>query len=434
MNRIGWVFFVARRYRRERRSGKASAAGFLSTAGIALGVITLVVVMGVMNGFQLGFIEDILEIRSYNLQISSLDMETALKAADYARSVPSVKAALPFLETQTLVQGRFSDFEAVALRGIPPNAEELDPGLVSQLSVDRGKFDLAGGLVLGGELARALGVRVGDTLTLAALTGEGFAGLVPASHELPVTGIFRSGFYEYDRGLIFTSLELIQEFASVNDKPALGIKLRNRYRIDKPRAALKEEFSSLSGFQDGSTGIVSWRESNRAFFGALRMEKLIMSLLIGVMFLVTAGNIYHSLRRGVQEKRTAIAVLRALGGGQREIQLVFILEGGIMGFLGTFWGLSLGLLLVNHINRLFSLLELLSGWAAGFLNTLFGVQALGGLAITPAAFYLSEVPVRILPLEIFLIAFFAISVSLLSAWGASRDVAGMNPSTILRYE
>jgi lipoprotein-releasing system permease protein len=152
------------------------------------------------------------------------------------------------------------------------------------------------------------------------------------------------------------------------------------------------------------------------------------------MFLVTAGNIYHSLRRGVQEKRSAIAVLRALGGGQREIQLVFVLEGGLMGLTGTFWGLSLGLLLVNHINSLFSFLELLSGWTAAFLNSLFGVQSLGGLAITPAAFYLSEVPVRILPMEIFLIAFFAISVSLLSAWGASRDVSGMNPSTILRYE
>ena len=434
MNRIGWVLFVARRYRRERRSGKASAAGFLSTAGIALGVITLVVVIGVMNGFQLGFIEDILEIRSFDLQVSSLDMDTALRAADSARTLSSVREALPFLETQTLVQGRFSEFEAVVLRGLPSDTGELDPGLVSQLSLDRGEFDLAGGLVLGGELARALGVRIGDTVTLAALTGDGFAGLVPASRELPVTGTFTSGFYEYDRGLAFTSLDRIQEFASVNDRPALGIKLRNRYRIDTALAALNVEFSSLPGFRNGDAEIVSWRESNRAFFGALRMEKLMMSLLIGVMFLVTAGNIYHSLRRGVQEKRSAIAVLRALGGGQREIQLVFVLEGGLMGLTGTFWGLSLGLLLVNHINSLFSFLELLSGWTAAFLNTLFGVQSLGGLAITPAAFYLSEVPVRILPMEIFLIAFFAISVSLLSAWGASRDVSGMNPSTILRYE
>ncbi|WP_319562239.1 ABC transporter permease [Marispirochaeta sp.] len=434
MNRIAWVLFMARRYLKERRSSKGPAAGVLSTAGIALGVVTLVVVIGVMNGFQLGFIEDILEIRSYDLQVSSLDLQTASAAAEKARSVSAVRAALPFIETQTLVQGRFSEFEAAALRGIPANAGELDPGLVQQLSVDQGDFNLAEGLVLGRELARALGVRIGDTVTLAALTGEGFAGLVPSSRELPVTGTFHSGFYEYDRGLVFTSLEIIRDLASVNDRPAVGIKLKNRYRIDAALDTLKNEFDSVAGYQEQGPEIVSWRESNRAFFGALRMEKLIMSLLIGVMFLVTAGNIYHSLRRGVQEKRTAIAVLRALGGGRREIQLIFVLEGGLMGLAGTFWGLSLGLLLVNHINRLFVLLEILSEWTAGLLNTLFGIDALGGLAITPAAFYMSEVPVRILPLEIFLIAFFALFVSLFSAWGASRDIAGMNPSTILRYE
>ena len=164
--------------------------------------------------------------------------------------------------------------------------------------------------------------------------------------------------------------------------------------------------------------VVSWREFNRSFFGALRMEKLTMSLLIGVMFLVVAGNIFHSLRRGVQEKRTAVAVLRALGGGRREIQLVFVLEGGIIGFAGTFWGITLGLLTVTHINSLFRLLDHISS----------------RLAITPATFYLSEVPVRVLPHELFLIAFCALTAAVFSAWAASRDVAAMKPSEILRYE
>ena len=428
MRSRNWIFFVAARYLKERRTSRALAASFLSTAGIAVGVITLVVVIGVMNGFQLGFIEDILEIRSYDLRIDGLGLAEAQETAARLREDSRVRAAVAFLDTQTLAKGRFAAFEAVEIRGVPDGISALDPGLERQLDITEGALRPADGLVLGGELARALGVRLGDSVTLASLAGGGFAGLVPASHEYPVVGIFRSGFYEYDRGLAFTSLEIVEQLASGSDRPVVGIKLDNRYRLNGIVPSIRE------GLPEPEATVVSWREFNRAFFGALRMEKLTMSLLIGVMFLVVAGNIYHSLRRGVQEKRTAIAVLRALGAGSREIQYVFLFEGALIGMMGMFWGVTFGLLIVTHIETLFSLLELLSYWGASILNQVFGLQSAGGLAITPATFYLTEVPVRILPAEILLIAFFALSASVLSAWGASRDIAAMKPSTILRYE
>ena len=301
--------------------------------------------------------------------------------------------------------------------GLPVDAETLDPTLVQQLELVEGQFDLVGGLVLGKELARALGVRLGDSVTLAALTGSGFAGLVPADVEFPVRGIFKSGFYEYDRGLIFTSLEHAGRLAVDGDEPVVGVKLVNRYRLNTIISVVD---GLLAGRAQGGE-LVSWREYNRAFFGALRMEKLTMSLLIGVMFIVVAGNIYHSLRRGVQEKRTAVAVLRAMGAGSRQIQLIFVLEGFLIGLKGTASGIALGLLTATHIDEIFALIGQLSG-------------RFGSVAITPATFYLTEVPVRLIPGEIFLIAAFALSAAVLSAWGASRDVASMRPSTILRYE
>ncbi len=415
MKSLEWVFFTARRYLKERRTSRTLAASFLSTAGIAVGVLTLVVVMGVMNGFQLGFIEDILEIRSYDLRVTGIIDTETLAAAESLKAVPGVKAAVPFLETQTLARGRFGSFEAVEVRGLPVDIEQIDPGMIGQLNLVDGDLDFSAGLVIGRELARAVGVHIGDTMTLAALSGSGYAGLMPASREMPVAGIFQSGFYEYDRGLVFTSLENVQSLASGIDHPVIGIKLKNRYRISSALTTIADVLES-EGFDSG--GLVSWREFNRAFFGALRMEKLTMSLLIGVMFLVVAGNIYHSLRRGVQEKRAAIAVLRAVGGGSRQVQLVFILEGAIIGFAGTFWGLLLGLLTVTHINSLFRLLEHISS----------------RLAINSGTFYLSEVPVRVLPAELVLIGACAFSAALLSAWMASRDVVSMKPSQILRYE
>ncbi len=430
MTSLRWILFVARRYLRERRSNRALAANFLSVAGIAAGVMTLVVVIGVMNGFQLGFIEDILEIRSYDLRIGGLNLDEAGSLAKQLEEEQRIKAAVPFIETQTLVQGRFSEFEAAEVRGVPADMARRDPGFLAQLGLEAGSFDTGQGLILGRELARAVGVRLGDTVTLAALTGTGFAGLVPESREYTVTGLFRSGFYEYDRGLIFTSLENMQELASAGDRPVLGIKLQNRYRLD----GISGNIDSLLAEEYPQGELVSWREFNRAFFGALRMEKTTMSLLIGVMFLVVAGNIYHSLRRGVQEKRTAIAVLRAVGGGSREIQSIFIMEGFLIGLVGTAAGLSLGLLVVTHIEALFTLLELVSNLGAMAMAALTGTAPMGGLSISPAAFYLTHVPVRIIPREIVLIAFFALSASVLSAWGASRDIASLRPSSILRYE
>ncbi len=415
MKSLEWVFFTARRYLKERRTSRTLAASFLSTAGIAVGVLTLVVVMGVMNGFQLGFIEDILEIRSYDLRVNGIPDECSLDAAALLQGVSGVKAAVPFLETQTLARGRFGSFEAVEVRGIPSGIGQIDPGLVAQLNLIDGKLDLSSGLVIGRELARAVGVRTGDIMTLAALSGSGYAGLIPASRELPVVGIFQSGFYEYDRGLVFSSMENVQSLASGIDHPVIGIKLKNRYRISSAMASVAKALED-NGFD--ASGLVSWREFNRSFFGALRMEKLTMSLLIGVMFLVVAGNIFHSLRRGVQEKRAAIAVLRAVGGGSRQVQLVFVLEGAIIGLAGTFWGIGLGLLTVTHINSLFRLLEHISS----------------RLAINSGTFYLSEVPVRVLPGELLIIAACAFSAALFSAWMASRDVSSMKPSEILRYE
>ena len=426
-----WVLLAARRMVRSGRSRKRGAAG-LAVLGIAAGSATLVVVLAVMNGFQLGTIENILELNSFHLRIETTVPVGELAAFDHSRRVdtlleasdlPSLRTVVPFVEVQTLARGFWPEPQGVVIRGVPRDWLERDSGATGQIEVAAGTFDLSdpGTIVLGTELSRALGVRVGDPV---AVTHIPPGGSRPAEVQLRVAGLFRSGYLDFDRTWGFISLEGAAETLNAADPVIFGVKLDDRFAVDSARRKVEEILYQKGEPVMPGLSVQTWREFNRGIFGALRMEKTMMVLLVSLIFLVVAGNIYHLLRRSILERSSEIAILRAIGSGARDVRRIFVLEGWFIGIAGTVGGLTTGLFVAANLNEIFGVLE----WLAATLG------AEGLRVFSPTYFYLDRIPLRIFPGELFGIALGALGITVLAARIAAGRVVKIRPMELLRNE
>lgn len=435
---MGWVPFTAARYLSGRKRSGSSPSSLLAVLGIAVGVLALTVILAVMNGFQLGFIETILELSSYHVRIElPRGTSPSDQALSHLRSLPQIASASPFSEFQALARGKRRAQQACVVRALPPDVLLYDPGMAEKLAMEAGTFDLAGqgSIVLGAELARQLGVDLGDSVSLFSLSGSPLEDIAPENSIFSITGLYRSGYYEYDAGLAFISLAdataLQGEAASFN----YGIKLRDRWQ-DGP--ALKTLVSS--DLFAGMT-VRSWRDYNRSFFGALRTEKLLMFFLVALIFVVVGLNIFQAQRRTVLERRDEIGLLRAVGASDLSIRLIFALDGLIIGLLGSTAGLLPGLLIAHNIGDFFSFLEALVNGALSLVAlaaSLFPGATVPGSegfsVFSPTVFYLKEIPSRVIPRETILIYCFGLLSSMLAAWLASGRVSRIRPAEVLRYE
>jgi lipoprotein-releasing system permease protein len=403
-----------------------------------------------MNGFQLGFIESIVEISSYHARIELPPGAAASETlAERIRTADGVVAAVPFREIQGIVRGNRDSQHAAVVRGVPPQALDMDRGMAEKLEITAGSFDLVrdDAIVLGSELARRLGVRVGEEMTLISIAAF-FPGdsadprdAEGGDYRFTVSGVFQSGFYEYDLSWAFINSNAAGNIGG--DVPlSLGIKFRNRWQDGQGMEAIRRtgEYSELRE-RAGTEIMRSWRDYNRAFFGALRTEKLLMFILVGLIFIVVGLNIFQAQRRSVLERREEIGLLRALGGGGRAVRFIFVWDGFIIGLTGATLGMAFGLLVANNIGAFFTVLEGVVNFFIEIVNRLadfFG----GGNSImnenfavfSPAIFYIKEIPSRIIPYEAVLIYLFGVSSSLLAAWFASGKVSRTNPAEVLRYE
>jgi lipoprotein-releasing system permease protein len=443
-----WIGFVAARYVSIGRRNRSAPSSVFAVLGIFTGVLALTVILAVMNGFQLGFIESIVEISSYHVRVDPLpDTAEGRVLADKIGRLPGVVSAVPFREIQGIIRGNRDTQQAAVVRGVPPQVLDMDTGMAEKLEFTSGAFILDGDnpVVLGVELARHLGVRVGDEITLISLAGL-FPGASPEGAEegdyrFTVTGIFRSGFYEYDLGWAFISGDAAGTIGG-GAPLSLGIKFRGRWQDERGMEAIRrlEEYRVLRE-QAGTEILRSWRDYNRAFFGALRTEKLLMFTLVGLIFIVVGLNIFQAQRRSVLERREEIGLLRALGGGGRAVRFIFVWDGFIIGFTGAALGMAAGLLIAGNINAFFSLLEGAVNFFIGLLNRLAALFDKSGSVMgenfavfSPAVFYIKEIPSRVIPHEAVLIFLFGLFSSLLAAWFASGRVSRTNPAEVLRYE
>ena len=426
-----WILFISARHFRTRRREKGHTASLLSVGGIAAGVMTLITVLAVMNGFQVGTIEDILEINSYHIQAHTPD---AVRTASLIAGTKGVRSAIPFVDMFALAQGFFADPVAIAVRGLPEEVCTLDGGFADQLEIVAGTFDIASprSIVVGQELARRIGLRVGDGLSVVNFTAEGLNLARPGSMDLAVTGLFKTGFLEYDAGWGFVSLATTQELGG-GEADTIGVKLLDRY---SDRVTMRRIDSTVPGIET-----VSWRDYNRSIFGALRLEKTLMMLLIGLIFVVVAVNIYQSLRRSVVERTEEIGVLKTLGASPASLQFVFVLEGLMIGVAGAAIGTVLGLALSFNINAVFAGAEIVVNGILGAAGWIVGLFAPGQRGVTggftifsPAYFYLDSVPATVIAGEVIGVALFALTSAVVAAVAASRRISGIIPAEVLRYE
>jgi lipoprotein-releasing system permease protein len=448
LTNLKWIGFVASRY--VSKGHRISPAPVLAILGISTGVLALTVIIAVMNGFQLGFIESILEISSYHIQVESFPPGREGEISGRIRKLPGIAAVVPFREFHGLFRGGLGGGQAAVIRGLPPDAMEQDPGMAGKLEFEAGSFDIRGNrsLLLGAELARRLRVRLGDELSLISISGL-FPDDASAEDSLfTVTGIFRSGYYEYDLGWGFINLAAAEALEGAGDTLALGIKLKNRWQDSRALGLIRLLWETgtsprlppgVEPFPAGEMPLLStWRDYNRAFFSALRTEKLLMFVVLGLIFIVVGLNIFQAQRRAVLERREEIGLLRAVGAPDRAVRLIFVWDGFIIGFTGAAIGLGLGLLIAFNIAAFFTLLEGLVNGLIGILNGLsgsFGNAGTGEFAVfSPTIFYIKEIPSRVIPYEVILIFMFGFLSALLAAWFASGKVSRTRPAEVLRYE
>jgi lipoprotein-releasing system permease protein len=438
MLQIKWIGFTAARYIRSRKKDKSSSLSILAILGIGIGVLALTVILGVMNGFQLGFIESILEVSSYHIRIDSFPQgEEGRALKQKILSIPQVRSAVEFQEIQGLIQGGRSSQQIAIIRGVPENALEEDLGMAEKLIFESGSFDVTNdnSVLLGAELARRIAARVGDEINLLSVSGLFPEEAGTAQSNYIVTGIFRTGFYEYDLGWGFINIDKAGVISGSGAAPTLGIKISNRWQDDQILNVIK----NISGLENAK--ITSWRNYNRAFFGALRTEKLLMFVLVGLIFIVVGLNIFQSQRKTVMERREDIGLFRAVGASDIGVRLVFTYDGFIIGFLGAGIGMALGLLIGFNISSFFAILESVVNGAIHLLNVI-AVPFTGGSVLgeenfaifSPAVFYIKEIPCRIIPHEALIIFLFGLLSAAVSSWLASGRVTRINPAEVLRYE
>ncbi|MBR4247490.1 MAG: ABC transporter permease [Treponema sp.] len=424
---LKWIYYVSRRFSKVDRKGRTAVTSALASLGVGFGVLALIVVIGVMNGFQMEFIDAIMEISSYHVRVENIDDYEGFSAWCREQKV-QVRGSTSFYEAQALVVGPSGSESAALIRAIGKDVMTDDPGFASEVHMVSGSFDLSApdSIVLGSELARLLKARVGDSINIFALSGSSDVSLFSSDRNFTVAGIFHCGYSDINASFSFINTEAGQANFGKGAKKVIGVKL-----ADSSRDAL-----FISGVEKAfpSAKVESWRNFNRSFFGALRVEKNIIMLLVLLIFVVVAVNIYNAMRRMVYERREEIAVLSALGGTKSQVQAVFIVKGFTTGFFGAMPGLIAGLLLCANMGSVFMFLSKIQFYASYFFIMLTNPANASYVSENPMFRIYASIPARTVFSEVAAIFFFGIFSSLASSWLAGREILKLNVSEVLRDE
>lgn len=432
-NSLRWISVVSRRFARVDRKGRSAVTSVLATLGICFGVMTLTVVMSVMNGFQMSFIDSILEVSSYHLRVINVapEQENALKAA--CETEKRIRACVPFYEAQALMTGEKGGAVAVNVRAADESIYYKDEGFKKELRMISGSFDFSetDSIILGSTLARNLGVRTGDTVNLLVMSGGSDVDLFSSDRLFTVRGIFTTGYAEINSACAFTGTAAVEKYFGSSAKKIWGIKIKNYDKDLGVVASLKKQL----GLSDSSkTQIQSWRSFNKTFFGALRIEKNMLLLLVALIFVVVAINIYNGMRRLVFERRTEIAVLSALGARKGGIKSIFIMRGFIMGTVGALTGVVLGIIISLNTDVVFTLAAKLMYGIQYLITALTDRQNLQYVQINSSYNLYASIPARLFPGEVTAITLFGVFSPLIASWAASRNVLKLTVSEVLHNE
>ncbi len=403
--------FLAIRYlKAKRKQAFISVITVISVVGVMMGVMALIVVLSVMNGFREDLMGKILGVNSHLVVLSYdgafLDYD---RVARDTSTVEGVVAATPFIYSQVMVNSQGSVSGSV-LRGI----DTATAGKVIAIDrmIKRGSLqsldtlhDRLPAIIMGKELSRMLAVQPGDSVTLVSPMGKLTpVGRVPQNRKFKVTAIFDSGMYEYDATMVYVSLKEAQDFLGLDSRATgVEVKVTDVYKADQVGSAVTKKLGYPYWAKD-------WKQMNRSLVSALKLEKIAMFVILIMIVLVGALNIISTLVMVVMEKNKDVAILRAMGATRKNIMTVFMFQGVLVGVVGTLVGLASGLGLC-HLLAKYKFIELPSD-----------------------VYYISTLPVRVEMLDVVLVIAAAWVISFLATLYPSWHASRLNPVESLRYE
>ncbi len=404
------LFLGLRYLRAKRKQTFISIITLISVVGVMVGVMALVVVLSVMNGFRADLLSKILGVNSH-LLVMSYDgaFPEYGNLLEEVEGIQGVVAASPFLYSQVMVK-QAGNVSGAVYRGLDPETAGRVIGIEPMLEGD-GLEALARpgreqpGIILGKQLARQIGARIGSRVSVISPQGKLTPmGRAPNNRAYEVVDVFDSGMYEYDASLVYVDLEEAQDFLGTGDRvTGLEVRVENVNRSDEVAAAVEQELGYPFWTKD-------WKVMNRSLFSALKLEKITMFVILTMIVLVGALNIISTLVMVVMEKTRDMAILRAMGATARSIMSVFMLQGLLVGVVGTLAGLGSGLG-ICHLLAKYKFISLPSD-----------------------VYYISTLPVKVEAWDVAFVAFAAVGISFLATIYPSRYAAKLNPVEALRYE
>ena len=411
-----WRWLVGTRYLRARTQNRfVSFISAISILGVAVGVAVLIVVLSVMNGFETELRTRILSLAAHaSLEGFGEGVEDWRSAAATVAEVPGVAGTAPYIAGEgMLLQGERSS--GVLVRGILPAEERAVSGLAGIMA--EGSLEaLAPGewnILLGSVLARELGVGIGDRVVLAIAEGTVTpAGLAPRLRRFRVAGIFAAGMFEFDRGLAFVHLDDAARLWRSGER-VTGLRLALEDMFLAPEISRSAALALGGGFY-----VNDWTRQHVNFFRSIQLSKQMMFTILLLVVAVAAFNIVSTLVMVVKDKQGDIAILRTLGASPGEIMTVFMIQGTLIGAVGTLAGLGLGALLALNVEQLVHALE----------------AAVGVTFLAPDVYFMSDLPAELRAGDLWRICGTAFVLTVLStiypAWRAARS----QPAEALRHE
>jgi len=429
-------FFVGFRYLKSKKAqGFISFNTLLSVFIVFIGVFILIVVLSVMNGFQGQIKNKILDVDSHIVvstlagEIDGVAIKNYREISGKIKKVDSVLSVNPYIQGQGLFRFK-RNVGPIMIRGIG-SKDDIPRDITKFITSNKKEYCVEKGIYIGEEMAFNYGIKTGNQIELIVPKGRltAVTGITPGIGRYKVLGFFKTGYYDFDTKLIIMSLPDCQELFSLGDVAyAVGVKIDDIYKLNKMSSLIQ----SAIGFEYVT---MTAEQRNHNLFYALKLEKLIMTIILFLVIISAGFTIMGTIVMVVMEKRRAIGIMKSMGAKPESIMIIFVLEGFLIGLIGTFFGVILGLAASLNLEAIIRGIEDGINAVMAYSYQLFNLGIFYRINIVPTnVYYIDSIPTEISPEFVVFIAASAIFLStfaaIFPAWQASRQ----KPVETIRYE